>query len=185
MWHMKFKPHSRFALPFCIFPMLIVGVYRNFPKQNTLDFYIFPENLCWETFGRGTPSMIKSASIVRDISKKSHIPHDCEHIIPISRKFYTKCLLLPIKYGLPEASIHELYDTLIWSKIHHFFTNRHIYQFCTQNRFTFVQCIRLIYWVLQVLQLYTFQRGETEIRSPSFYFAACLEMLWFDLWVSI
>ena len=39
-------------------------------------------------------------------------------------------------YSLPEASIHELYGTLIWSKIHHFFTNRQIHQFCTQNRFT-------------------------------------------------
>ena len=42
-------------------------------------------------------------------------------------------------YSLPEASINELYSTLIGGgKTHHFFTNQHIYQFCTQNRFTFV-----------------------------------------------
>ena len=74
--------------------------------------------------------------------KKSHIPHDCEHIdlytSPISHKFYTKIMRHPIKYSFPKACIHELYGTLIWSKIHHFFTNRHIYQFCTQNRFTFI-----------------------------------------------
>ena len=27
----------------------------------------FSKNICWETFGRGTPSMIKSASIVRNL----------------------------------------------------------------------------------------------------------------------
>ena len=62
---MKFKPHSRFALPFCIFPMLTAGVYRNFPKQNTRYSYIFPK-ICIE---RQLSSMVKSASIVRNLSK--------------------------------------------------------------------------------------------------------------------
>ena len=62
---MKFKPHSRFALPCCIFPMLIAGVYRNFPKQNTRYSYIFPK-LCIE---RQLSSMVKSVSIVRNLSK--------------------------------------------------------------------------------------------------------------------
>ena len=52
---MKFKPYSRFALPFCIFLMLIAGVYRNFPKQNTLDFYIFPKIFVWRLLVFGTP----------------------------------------------------------------------------------------------------------------------------------
>lgn len=52
---MKFKPHSRFALPFCIFPVLIAGVYRNFPKQNTLYSYIFPKFFVGELLVWGTP----------------------------------------------------------------------------------------------------------------------------------
>ena len=137
------------------------GSILQFSKTKYPIFLHFPKIFVEELLVWGLHSMIIKCFNRAESIGKSHILHDCEHIIPISRKFYTKCLLLPIKYGLPKASIHELYDTLIWSKIHHFFTNRHIYQFCTQNRFTFVQCIRLIYWVLQVLQLYTFQRGET------------------------
>ena len=146
---MKFKPHSRFALSFCIFPMLIAGVYRNFPKQNTLDFYIFPKIFVWRLLVWSTSHYDKKCFNRAESIKNSHIPHDCEHIdlysTPIPHKSYTKCLLLPIKYGLPEASIHELYDSLIQSRIHHFFTNRHFYQFYTQNRFIFVRCIQLIY----------------------------------------
>ena len=58
---MKFKPHSRFALPFCIFPMLIAGVYRNFPKQNTRYSYIFPK-ICIER--QLTSMVIKCCRIV-------------------------------------------------------------------------------------------------------------------------
>lgn len=76
---MKFKPHSRFALPFCIFPMLIAGVYRNFPKQNTRYSYIFQKYLLRNFWYEVRHSMIKSASIVRNLLN-THIPHDCEHI---------------------------------------------------------------------------------------------------------
>ena len=114
---MKFKPHSRFALSFCIFPMLIAGVYRNFPKQNTLDFYIFPKIFVWRLLVWSTLHYDKKCFNRAESIKNSHIPHDCEHIdlysTPIPHKSYTKCLLLPIKYGLPKASIHELYSTLI------------------------------------------------------------------------
>ncbi len=88
---MKFKPHSRFALPFCIFPMLIAGVYRNFPKQNTLDFYIFPKFFVGELLVWGLHSMIIKCFNRAESIEKSHIPHDCEQSdlspIPISRKF--------------------------------------------------------------------------------------------------
>ena len=141
MWLIKLKPHSRFALQCCIFPKLIVGVFCNFPKQNTPYFYIFPKIFVEKLLVWGTPLYDKKCFNCAESIKNSHIPHDCEHIAlystPIPHKSYTKCLLLPIKYGLPEASIHELYSTLIGGgKTHHFFTNQHIYQFCTQNRFT-------------------------------------------------
>ena len=109
-------------------------------------------------------SMIKKCFNRAESIEKSHIPHDCEHIAlystPIPHKSYTKCLLLPIKYGLPKASIHELYSTLIGGdKTHHFFTNQHIYQFCTQNRFTSILLIALMEFALHTNPLYTSQRG--------------------------
>ena len=72
-------------------------------------------------------------------------------------------------YSLPEASIHELYGTLIWSKIHHFFTNRQIHQFCTQNRFTSIWLIALMECALHTNPLYTFQRGQSQKVVCFFY----------------
>ena len=72
-------------------------------------------------------------------------------------------------YSLPEASIHELYGTLIWSKIHHFFTNRQIHQFCTQNRFTSIWLIALMECALHTNPLYTFQRGQSDGVVCFFY----------------
>ena len=89
-------------------------------------------------------------------------------------------LQFPIKHNLHLMSIHELYDTLIWSKIHHLFTNRHIYQFCTQNRFTSIELIALIECALLTNTLYTFQRGQS-FRSPAFFIKGKSEMLRFVL----
>ena len=69
MWPIKFKPHSRFALPCCIFPKRKLGVFCNFPKQNTTDFYIFQKYLLRNFWYEVRHSMIKSASIVRNLSK--------------------------------------------------------------------------------------------------------------------
>ena len=117
MWPIKFKTHSRFALPRCNFPKRMLGVFCNFPKQNTPDFYIFPKIFVEELLVWSTPLYDKKCFNRAESIEKSHIPHDCEHIAlystPIPHKSYTKCLLLPIKYGLPKASIHELYSTLI------------------------------------------------------------------------
>ena len=141
MWPMKFKPHSRFALSFCIFPMLIAGVYRNFPKQNTLDFYIFPKIFVWRLLVLGTPlydkKVLQSCGIYRKITHSARLRAYWFIHFPDFPQILYEVLQFPIKHNLHLMSIHELYDTLIWSKIHHFFTNRHIYQFCTQNRFTY------------------------------------------------
>ena len=68
MWPMKFKPHSRFALPFCIFPMLIAGVYPQFSKTKHPRFLHFSRKSLLRYFGYGVRhSMIKSASIVRNL----------------------------------------------------------------------------------------------------------------------
>ena len=139
----KFKPHSRFTLPFCIFPKQIAGVFCNFPKQNTLDFYIFPKIFVEKLLVWVRHYMIKSASIVRNLSKNhtfctiASILIDTQYRFPAN--FIRSFCDFQSNYCLPEASIHELYSTLIGGgKTHHFFTNQHIYQFCTQNRFTFV-----------------------------------------------
>ena len=94
MWPIKFKPHSRFALPRCNFPKRMLGVFCNFPKQNTPDFYIFPKIFVEELLVWSTPLYDKKCFNCAESIKQSHIPHNCEHIdwyqIPISRKFYTK-----------------------------------------------------------------------------------------------
>ena len=57
------------SITFCIFPKQIYGKYCNFPKQNTPDFYIFPKIFVGELLVAALSSMLKSASIVRNLSK--------------------------------------------------------------------------------------------------------------------
>ena len=88
-------------------------------------------------------SMIKSASIVRNLLNNHTFRTIASILIDTQSRFSANFIRsfcdFQSNYSLPEASIHELYSTLIGGgKTHHFFTNQHIYQFCTQNRFTFV-----------------------------------------------
>lgn len=69
MWPIKFKPHSRFALPCFIFPKRMLGVFCNFPKQNTPIFTFFQKYLLRNFWYEVRHYMIKSASIVRNLSK--------------------------------------------------------------------------------------------------------------------
>ena len=94
---MKFKPHSRFALPCCIFPMLITGVFCNFPKQNTPDFYIFLKILVEKLLVCGTPLYDKKCFNRAESIKQSHIPHNCEHILYAQPRFPTNLTILIIQ----------------------------------------------------------------------------------------
>ena len=102
MWSIKFKPHSRFTLPCCIFPMLIAGVYSNFPKQNTRYSYIFPK-LCIE---RQLSSMVKSASIVRNLSKIHTFRTIASILIDTQSRFPVNLTILIIQ--LQEARIKPI-----------------------------------------------------------------------------
>lgn len=118
-------------------------------------------------------SMIKSASIVRNLLNNHTFRTIANILIDTQSRFPANFIRsfcdFQSNYSLFEASIHELFDTLIWSKIHHFFTNRHIEQFCTQNRFTFIWHIALIKCILHTNTLYTIQRGQSEKGDPYFY----------------
>ena len=74
---MKFKPHSRFALSFCIFPKQLAGVFCNFPKQNTPDFYIFPKIFVGELLVWGTPlydkKVLQSCGIYQKITHSARL----------------------------------------------------------------------------------------------------------------
>ena len=63
-------------------------------------------------------SMIIKCFNCAESIKKSYFPHNCEHIdwypIPISRNFIWSFWDFQSNYSLPEASIHELYSTLIF-----------------------------------------------------------------------
>ena len=69
MWPIKFKPHSRFALPCCIFPKQIVNVICNFPNNIPDILTFFQKSLLRNFWYEVRHSMIKSASIVRNLSK--------------------------------------------------------------------------------------------------------------------
>ena len=90
----KFKPHSWFTLPRCIFPKQIVDVICNFPNKIPDILTFFQKSLLRNFWYEVRHSMIKSARNRAESIKNSHIPHDCEHIdlytSPISRKSYTK-----------------------------------------------------------------------------------------------
>ena len=136
----KFKPHSWFTLPRCIFPKQIVDVICNFPNNIPDILTFFQKSLLRNFWYEVRHSMIKSASIVRNLSKIHTFRTIASILINTQSRFPANFIRsfcdFQSNYSLPEASIHELYRTLIGSKIHYFFTNQHIYQFCTQNRFT-------------------------------------------------
>ena len=124
MWPIKFKPHSRFALTFCIFPKRMLGVFCNFPKQNTRYSYIFPKIFVWRLLVLGTPlydkKVLQSCGIYRKITHSARLRAYWFIHFPDSPQILYEVLQFPIKHNLHLMSIHELYDTLIWSKIHRF-----------------------------------------------------------------
>lgn len=134
-----------------------------FQNKTYLIFTFFQKSLLGN-FCIGTPLYDKkSASIVRNLSKNHTFRTIASILLYTQPRFPANFIRSFCDFqsncSLSEASIHELFDTLIWSKIHHFFTNRHIEQFCTRNRFTFIWHIALIKCILHTNTLYTFQRG--------------------------
>ena len=117
--------------------------------------------------------MIKSASIVRNLSKNHTFRTIASILIDTQSRFPANFIRsfcdFQSNYSLSEASIHELFDTLIWSKIHHFFTNQHIYQFCTQNRFTFV-CVLCWYIGCHEYFCCTLLKEDTPERVACFFY---------------
>ena len=67
MWPIKFKPHSWFTLPRCIFPKQIVDVICNFPNNIPDILTFFQKSLLRNFWYEVRHSMIKSASIVRNL----------------------------------------------------------------------------------------------------------------------
>lgn len=144
-------------------------------QNKTPPIFTFFQNYLLRNFWYGVRhSMIKSASIVRNLSKNHTFRTIASILIDTQSRFPANFIRsfcdFQSNYSLPEASIHELYSTLIGGgKTHHFFTNRHIEQFCMQNRFTFIWYIALIKCILHTNTLYTFQRGQSFLGDPYFY----------------
>ena len=133
-----------------------------FQNKTPPIFTFFPKYLLRNFWYVVRHSMIKSASIVRNLSKNHTFRTIASILIDTQSRFPANFIRSFCDFqsncSLSEASIHELFDTLIWSKIHHFFTNRHIEQLCTQNRFAFIWHIALIKCILHTNTLCTFQR---------------------------
>ena len=95
----------------------MLGVFCNFPKQNTPYFYIFQKYLLRNFWYEVRHSMIKSASIVRNLLNNHSFRTIANILIDTQSRFPANFIRsfcdFQSNYSLPEASIHELYSTLI------------------------------------------------------------------------
>ena len=106
MWPIKFKPHSRFALPCCIFPKQIVDVICNFPNNIPDILTFFQKSLLRNFWYEVRHSMIKSASIVRNLSKIHTFRTIASILIDTQSRFPANLTILIIQ--LQEARINPI-----------------------------------------------------------------------------
>ena len=124
----KFKPHSRFALSFCIFPMLIAGVYRNFPKQNTLDFYIFPKIFVWRLLVLGTPlydkKVLQSCGIYRKITHSVRLRAYCFILNPYSSQILYEVLTASDQIWPSKSEYSRAIQHINWGGVKHIISSQ-------------------------------------------------------------
>ena len=171
---MKFKPHSRFALPCCIFSKQMLGVFCNFPKQNTPDFYIFPKIFVEELLVWSTPLYDKKCFNCRNLLNNHTFRTIANILIDTQSRFPANFIRsfcdFQSNYSLPEASIHELYSTLIGG-IKHIISSQ-INTFISFARKIVSSLFDVFSWYIEYYKYFycTLLQEGRPIKSPTFFY---------------